>query len=153
MDNSGEQLILRDEQGAVVDTASAVDGGWPAGIILPVPSTMERQDPTGPDAASNWCTNDGITKVGQDVGGNAIMGTPRARNSCYREPSDPGSSLRHLPLVVRGYTPPRTTSGESSSKKRPSDIRLTPWRSTGTRREPKVSGFSNAFNMRGTLAP
>ena len=107
MSDGGEQLVLRDDQSAVVDTASAVGGAWPAGVTGSLPATMERRDPTGPDTASNWCTNDGVTRVGQDAGGNLIMGTPRARNSCYREPSDPGSSLRHLPLVVRGYTPPR----------------------------------------------
>ena len=52
----GETLTLTDSEAAVVDTANAEnDDQWPAGSNNP-DHTMERIDPTAPDADANWCT-------------------------------------------------------------------------------------------------
>ncbi len=81
----GETLRLRDDLGAVIDTANGDGGGWPAGTNDP-DYTMERRDPLAPDADANWCTNDGVTRNGLDADGNPLNGTPRAQNSCYQPP-------------------------------------------------------------------
>jgi len=83
--NQGIVLNLFDETGAVVDTANAgVESGWAAGSIgkVEIPyATMERIDPTGPDVASNWASNNGLITCGHDSNGEVINGTPRAKNS------------------------------------------------------------------------
>ena len=78
MANGGERLELLDPSGAVIDTANADGGGWPAGDSSSRRS-MERRG--GSDIAGNWGTFTGIGGVGRDVGGNAIAGTPRQLNS------------------------------------------------------------------------
>ncbi|MEJ2150553.1 MAG: hypothetical protein P8Z40_13885 [Chloroflexota bacterium] len=67
-------------------------GKW-GGLVVGL-GFMERQDPaaSGTDAA-NWCTNDGVTRNGQDAGGNPINGTPKAQNSCYQLPSGDQADL------------------------------------------------------------
>ncbi len=89
-----ETLTLYDAEGRVVDTANLEGGPWPAGDNQSK-STMERVDPTAPDAASNWCTNDGATRNGLDADGNPINGTPKAANSCY-QPSSPRTANLHV---------------------------------------------------------
>ena len=83
--NSGMALSLFDQTGAVADTANAgQESGWAAGSIgkVDVPyATMERIDPTGPDVASNWASNNGLITCGHDAAGEAMNGTPRAKNS------------------------------------------------------------------------
>jgi len=87
LSNGGETLILEDNLGTTVDTANADGGGWPAGSATPTYRSMERVDPTAPDAANNWTSNDGVTRNGLDAGDCPINGTPKAPNSCY-QPSD-----------------------------------------------------------------
>jgi len=84
LNNTGETLELRDGVGALISTANADGGGWPAGNN-DTKSSMERIDPAAPDSDTNWATNDGLTRNGLDAGGGAINGTPRAQNS----PSEP----------------------------------------------------------------
>ena len=80
----GETLTLTDSEAAVVDTANAEnDDQWPAGSNNP-DHTMERIDPTAPDADANWCTNNGVIRTGLDADANPVNGTPGAQNSCYQ---------------------------------------------------------------------
>lgn len=82
LSNSGTVIELIDPNGKVVDTAnSGSEGGWFAGVAAGAYASMERIDPTGPDAPSNWRTNDGVHRVGLDADGNPINGTPKAKNS------------------------------------------------------------------------
>lgn len=84
--NTVEILELRDSTGNVMDRLDS----WYAGVN---PSgnpegraTMERIDPLSPGTdASNWATNDGITRNGWDAGGVPINGTPKARNSASQQ--------------------------------------------------------------------
>ena len=84
LSNSGTVLSLLDRAGTVVDTANAgVEKGWAAGRAKGEVSyaTMERIDPNGPDVPSNWSSNNGLITCGHDAKGEAINGTPRAKNS------------------------------------------------------------------------
>ncbi len=107
--NSGEQMTLRDATDAVIDTANADGGDWPAGTSsggTPTYASMERIDPLAADTDTNWCTNDGETHNGTDADGNPINGTPKALNSCYEGPSQPVADL-----VVAKNGPPTVTAG------------------------------------------
>jgi len=98
----GDTLALYDGQGAAVDTANLGGGAWPAGDNT-AKRTMERIDPTAPDEASNWCTNDGVTRNGLDADNGPINGTPKARNACYQPPPVPAANLsitKHGPSSV-----------------------------------------------------
>lgn len=83
--NEGEVLELVDPSGNVVDTANlGAESGWYAGgaADAPVPyATMERINPRGPDSATNWAGNDGVTRRGLDASGQPLNGTPKARNA------------------------------------------------------------------------
>ena len=82
--NSGEILELRDSGGKLQDIVSKSNSGsWYAGDN-PNKKTMERVNPlaSGSDSG-NWSNNNGIIKNGADAGGNAINGTPRAKNSVF----------------------------------------------------------------------
>ncbi|MFB6285224.1 MAG: lamin tail domain-containing protein [Candidatus Bipolaricaulia bacterium] len=84
LNNGGEALVLRDDDGEVVDEVNADGSEWPAGASSDgeVPhATMERIDPTSDGKDSNWASNDGVIRNGTDVGGNQINGTPKAENS------------------------------------------------------------------------
>jgi len=85
LSNTGVTLRLLDADGEAVDMIDA-DGeiGWPAGTTgsgAPAYATMERVDPSGSSAASNWKSNDGIHRNGSDADGHPVNGTPKARNS------------------------------------------------------------------------
>ncbi len=85
LNNEGMLLNLLDQTGAVVDTANAgVESDWAAGNkkdgAIPY-ATMERIDPTGSDIPSNWASNNGLITCGHDAVGEALNGTPRAKNS------------------------------------------------------------------------
>ncbi len=78
-------ISLLDHNGAVIDTANAtLESGWAAGSTgkSDVPfATMERIDLAGPDTVDNWASNSGLITCGHDASGEAINGTPRAKNS------------------------------------------------------------------------
>jgi len=87
LSNGGETLILEDDEGTTIDTTNASGSEWPAGSATPSYRSMERIDPTAPDADANWASNDGVTRNGLDAGDEPINGTPKAPNSCYRPPA------------------------------------------------------------------
>ncbi len=78
--NSGECLELRDARGALVDTANADGGGWPAGDPVSRAS-MERRG--GEDRGGNWATFNEYRGRGHDTAGNSIPGTPGGPNSIH----------------------------------------------------------------------
>ncbi len=82
LSNAGEILTLTAPGNIVVDTANGDGGAWPAGTSSPR-ATMERIDPTAPDADENWGTNTGLIRNGLNANGGPITGTPKARNSRF----------------------------------------------------------------------
>jgi len=80
--NTGEDLVLKDPGGNVIDRVDC-SSGWFAGDNGSK-SSMERKHPDidGSDADS-WGTNDGTTRNGHDADNNPINGTPKAENSVY----------------------------------------------------------------------
>lgn len=85
LNNTGETLTLYDALANVVDTANGNGGPWPAGNTAGFYS-MERLG-AGPDSDGNWCTNDGLTRNGQDAAGNPLNATPRQPNSSCTAPT------------------------------------------------------------------
>ena len=80
--NSGESLSLQDSQGNLIDSVNLDGGDWPGGTSSsgnPQYATMERISIGEND--SNWGTNNGITRNGQDADGSPINGTPKSANS------------------------------------------------------------------------
>jgi hypothetical protein len=86
LSNSGERLELLDPSGALIDSANADGGGWPAGEANSRHS-MERRG--GSDISGNWGTFTGSGGVGRDAGGNPITGTPRQLNSILNPTATP----------------------------------------------------------------
>jgi uncharacterized repeat protein (TIGR01451 family) len=86
LDDLGETLALRTQVGSLIDSANLDGGPWPAGAETPLYLAMERRRPHDIEADENWCSNDGITRNGQDRDGAPINGTPGARSSCYQSP-------------------------------------------------------------------
>lgn len=86
LSNSGEALELRDASGALIDTANASGGPWPAGIAGGRGS-MERRG--GTDARSNWSTFNGYHSRGHDAEGSFIRGTPGTTNSLFFPTPEP----------------------------------------------------------------
>jgi cardiolipin synthase len=81
MANDGERLELWDQGGVLVDGANQDGGPWPAGSVWPDYLSMERVNPYLPDSDSNWGSNDGVIRNGEDAYGNPINGTPGEWNS------------------------------------------------------------------------
>jgi hypothetical protein len=75
--NSGEELVLLDPAGGVIDSAGTRGQAWPAGTGSPGYASMERGsvDPPG------WGTNTGWLMNGRDAAGNPVRGTPGRANS------------------------------------------------------------------------
>lgn len=80
LNDSGEQLVLRDPAGTLIDSANIDGGTWPAGFASQRFS-MERWG--GGDIPGNWGSFTGYFGHGQDAAGNPIMGTPRNTNSLF----------------------------------------------------------------------
>lgn len=81
--NSGDVLRLVNSEGAIEDTANQEGGFWPAGKASPDYVSMERIDPLGEDAPSNWKDNNCQVVCGVDAEGNPINGTPASENSVF----------------------------------------------------------------------
>jgi hypothetical protein len=85
LNNDGMLIELIDPTGEVVNTANAgEEAGWAAGNgkteDLPY-ATMERVDPLAADTPDNWRSNEGTLTCGHDAKGNALNGTPKAKNA------------------------------------------------------------------------
>jgi len=83
LSNSGEVLALS-HSGITYDRIPSISGGsWAGGSNSSTEKeTMERYNSLlSGDSASNWGTHLTFTNNGTDAGGNAIAGTPGARNS------------------------------------------------------------------------
>jgi len=85
LSNNGENLILSDYSGAVIDQVDCLEG-WFAGDnaskkTMERTNRSDRADRTNKSDRSDWHTNDGLTINGQDADSNAILGTPKAENS------------------------------------------------------------------------
>ncbi|MEW6568079.1 MAG: lamin tail domain-containing protein [Chloroflexota bacterium] len=76
--DSGESLWLLDPTGAVIDSANAAGGAWPAGGGS-AKASMQRLG--GDDFPGNWHTFTGPDGIGHDASGNPIAGTPRSPNT------------------------------------------------------------------------
>lgn len=76
-----DYLVLRDDTGAMIDTANGDGSTWPAGTASPSYRSMERINSTLVDTDTNWATNDGVTRNGLDANGDPINGTPKQLNS------------------------------------------------------------------------
>ncbi len=116
LSNDGSILRLIDETGAAVDTANAfLESGWAAGSAsMPEAaySTMERIDPTGPDVAGNWASNNGLITCGHDKAGKPLNGTPRAKNSA---------------TILRETVPTVTINAPSKEAQSVSDALVVSW--------------------------
>lgn len=75
LSNSGEQLTLRDATGAIVDTANASGGAWPAGSAA-THATVERKSGLSPDGKLNWLANATTPRNGRDSVGSASSCPP-----------------------------------------------------------------------------
>ncbi len=80
--NSGDSLVLKDENGNTIDSVNSLGGEWFAGEGTS-PASMERIDPIASgDLAENWNTantdNGSIDRVGE-----IILGTPGSMNSQF----------------------------------------------------------------------
>ncbi len=81
LSNDGETLQLLAPDGTLIDTANLDGGPWLAGSGAPDHYSMERTDPTLPDAPANWSSNSGVVRYGLDANGDPINGTPGGANS------------------------------------------------------------------------
>lgn len=80
--NTGDSLVLKDNQGRTIDTVNGNGGAWYAESGVTKPS-MERIDPTVlVDQAANWASAN-VNNIGLASLGSPIFGTPKAVNSVF----------------------------------------------------------------------
>lgn len=104
LSNSGEVLELLDPSGAVIDSANADGGGWPAGDDAHHAS-LERL--AGPDGPGAWRSFTGCRSTGLDAEGNPIHGTPLSPNSCpCPTPTAPTPTSTPSPTLPAGPISP-----------------------------------------------
>jgi len=84
IENNYTYLVLRTDQWVWADSTPQTGFDWAAGDNA-TKRTMERVrlDIAGHDRY-NWLTHNGRSVNGHDAAGNAIQGTPRARNSVFK---------------------------------------------------------------------
>jgi len=78
LSNTGILIDLRNPQGEIVDSATGLESGWPAGSAgdgEPAFCTMERT------SGGEWVTNNAIVCNGTDADGAPLHGTPGQMNS------------------------------------------------------------------------
>lgn len=99
--NAGDNLVLKDEKGMVVDIVNGTGGAWYAGNSL-TKATMERVDPAvSADIAENWMTAIGANgAMGRT--GTTIIGTPGAANSTYGGSGPEVSIIAESNFVMTG---------------------------------------------------
>ncbi|MBU0668244.1 lamin tail domain-containing protein [Patescibacteria group bacterium] len=79
--NSGDSLVLKDGDGAVIDTVNSSGGAWFAGDSVSKAS-MERIDAlVSGDSAGNWAASSGAGSTATASLGSLIVGTPGLINS------------------------------------------------------------------------
>jgi hypothetical protein len=100
LNNGGETIELIDPSAALIDTANAAGGAWPAGNTS-ARASMERHGAL--DLPANWTTYPGFGGNGLDADGNPIPGTPRQPNA----PEAPIASVTPSPTPT-GAPPPST---------------------------------------------
>lgn len=106
--NDGDRLFLSNGQ-VIIDSANLDGGPWPGGSAAPDYISMERIDPTLPDADNNWAGNNLRHRNGLDAAGNPVNGTPRQPNSTTYPPP-PVVPLLISELLYDGVTP--STEGD-----------------------------------------
>jgi hypothetical protein len=99
LNNSGEALRLEDPTGALIDSANAGGGAWPAGSSA---SRASMQRIGGADLPGNWITFPGAGGNGHDAEGNPIAGTPRMPNAWAAATATPTPlATTYPPLALR----------------------------------------------------
>ncbi len=79
--NTGDALVLYDQNSQVVDAVNSTGGMWFAGDSASK-ATMERKNVLGSgDDATNWGTSTGAGSTATASGGSTIIGTPGLANS------------------------------------------------------------------------
>ncbi|OGZ96352.1 MAG: hypothetical protein A3I44_06025 [Candidatus Sungbacteria bacterium RIFCSPLOWO2_02_FULL_51_17] len=112
--NSGEDIDLIDDGGAVVDSVHFAPG-WPAGTAGPDYFSMERIDPAvSGSSATNWLSNDGVIMNGKDAAGNSVHGTPRSENSAYNKATVSPAPAPASPVSSAPATSARSTTSDLS---------------------------------------
>lgn len=83
LNNSGENLLLKDQKGRLMDEVRA-GNGWFAGSLGSDKQSMERKDPlVSGNLASNWQSTPANPRNGWDAKANPINGTPKRPNSPF----------------------------------------------------------------------
>ncbi|MBA3052143.1 MAG: hypothetical protein FP827_03520, partial [Candidatus Omnitrophica bacterium] len=82
LDNTAEDLTLKDSGGITVDRVNC-SSGWFAGDNTSKISMERKNTLSDGSTASNWGNNDGVTTNGLDANSNALTATARAQNSLY----------------------------------------------------------------------
>ena len=85
--NDGGSVRLQFAVSQTLDSVNASGGGWDAGVASPAYRSMERIDAGAADTPSNWASATLTPPIALDADGNAVNGTPRARNSVAVTPS------------------------------------------------------------------
>lgn len=113
--NTGEDIILKDSTGQIIDAANFANG-WPAGTASATYKTMERIDlrVSGNDL-NNWATNNGIKINGRDAKGNNILGTPKFENSVFMVSLWDSTSTNSTTTATSTSASPTSTPQASST--------------------------------------
>jgi hypothetical protein len=82
--NTTENLTLKDVTNTLVSTANNGAAAWFAGDAVSKAS-MSRFVATNPDIVTNWCN--GLSGSATDALSNAVLGSPKAVNSCAATPT------------------------------------------------------------------
>jgi hypothetical protein len=105
LDNQGEKLELRNNQGVLIDLVDASQG-WFAGSRSPDFISMERVKPNLPGSdPQNWQNNNTVQTNSFDKAGNYLMATPKAPNSAHQGPVILPRFLRHNVLLKKELSP------------------------------------------------
>jgi hypothetical protein len=96
--NTGDALVLYDQNSQVVDAVNSTGGMWFAGDST-TKATMERKSVSGSgDDAANWATSTGAGSVATASGTSLIVGTPGLVNSQSAGSVVPSSATLNMAL-------------------------------------------------------